>query len=83
MAPDGNVVFLLILYFSLTFQSFSNKCAISWIRTPLRGSRGGGDPLKIITERAVLEAISSFFFQGFGGDPPVILQGDPPPLKGW
>ena len=34
---------------------------IKKIRTPLRGSRGGGDPLKIITERGFLEAISLFF----------------------
>ena len=52
-------------------------CGGSNIRTPLGGSRGG-NPLKMITERGgVLEAISMFFV-GFGEDPPVTLQGNPP-----
>ena len=48
------------------------------IRTPLRGSRGGGSPEDYYRKGGLLETIS-MVFEGFRGDPPVILQGDPPP----
>ena len=44
----------------------------------LSGFRGGGDPLKIITDRGVSEAISWFL----GGSLFHIIGEFPPPLKG-
>ena len=52
------------------------------IRIPLRGSRRGkGGPLKIITERGVLKAIS-MFFSFLGGSSYNITGGSPPLQKG-
>ena len=53
----------------------------SGIKILLRGSREGGDPLKIITEKRVLEA--SFLVFVFWGGSPGNVTGESPPLKEW
>ena len=58
------------------------KQAYSLHQDSFKGLKGG-DPLQIITERGGVLGAISMVFGGFLGDPPVIFQGDIPPLKGW
>ena len=68
---DGNYRFWILIYFQ-RWGVWRHQDSFKRLQR--------GDPLKIITERGVSGAFS-LVFGSFWGDPPVILQGDPPPSK--